>query len=556
MLEQALTRIFKVGASRELIAFRNRHGARKALSGSEIAAQSEAVAQVLRDWLGEGPHVVVLAMPAGQGFLTAFLGAVLARVTAVPVPVPRPGSNSDRFQHIVADCGASAVLCLPAQVVKIGAALAGEGAESCPVVSLPMDPTRLPEPRRPDHRDGPLPTLIQYTSGSTRAPKGVQISGQNIIENAQVVQHAWGLDGKSRVVNWLPHYHDMGLMGGILYPLLAGGFSAQIDPLDFIRKPALWPQVIAAERASFSGGAAFGFAECIRRVPAEALDGLDLSCWSRAFCGAEPVAAGLLQDFHEHFAATGLRREALFACYGLAEMTLFAAGVPGSPPVAADLVEPCRLTPELAENIAIAEPETCTRLADGCEGEIWLKGASQGAGYHGLPTETAATFGQMIEDRTTDDRFADVRGGWLRTGDIGRITAEGLEVTGRIKDVIICNGRKIAAPEIEWIAAATHSSLNPMAIAAFMADPNRSGSAVVIAETHMGQFVGREAADLGHSIRQTLRGEWGLNLSEVLFVPRGRLERTSSGKIKRAAVAQAWRAGDFKEIQQDGDPAA
>lgn len=552
MLRQELTRIFADGADKELVAFRGRRGTRVALSGTELQARSQATAQVLRDWLGKGPRVVVLALPAGPEFLTAFFGAVLARVTVVPVPVPRPGSNSTRFQHIVTDCGASVVLCLPTDAERIRAALTGGEATSCPVVPLPLDPASLPEPLGPDHPNATLPTLIQYTSGSTRVPKGVLISGQNIIENAQVVQRAWGLDGQSRVVNWLPHYHDMGLMGGILYPLLAGGFSAQIDPLDFIRKPALWLQVIAGERASFSGGAAFGFAECIRRIPAAALDGLDLSCWSRAFCGAEPVAAGLLQDFHAHLAATGLRREALFACYGLAEMTLFAAGVPGPPPANADLVDPCRLTPELAANIAIVDPEVKTLLTDGCEGEIWLKGASTGAGYHNLAAETAETFGQMIEDHTTHDRITDDRTVWLRTGDIGKMTADRLEVIGRIKDVIICNGRKIAAPEIEWIAAEAHSSLNPMAIAAFMADPNQSGSAVVIAETHMGKFVGDEAARVSHSIRQTALGEWGLDLIDVLFVPRGRLERTSSGKIKRAAVAQAWRTGEFGDLQHVG----
>lgn len=556
MLEQALTRIFEEGRSRDLVAFRGRRGTRTTLNGAELALQSEAVAQVLRDWLGKAPSVVVLAMPAGQDFLTTFFGAVRAGVTVVPVPVPRPGSNSDRFLHIVDDCDANAVLCLPAQVEKIRAALADSHAENCPVVPVPLNPACLPAPRRPDHQDRPLPTLIQYTSGSTRAPKGVLISGHNIVENAQVVQRAWGLDNQSRVVNWLPHYHDMGLMGGILYPLLAGGFSAQIDPLDFIRKPALWPQAIAEERASFSGGAAFGFAECLRRVPMETIEGLDLSCWSRAYCGAEPVAAGLLQDFYTHFAAAGLRRDALFACYGLAEMTLFAAGVPGPPSNTADPVEPCRLTPELAKNIAIVDPDTGGRLTDGCEGEIWLKGASQSNGYHGLPEETAATFGQEIKDENTGDQTAGQRGAWLRTGDIGKITEGGLAVTGRIKDVIICNGRKIAAPEIEWVAAATHSALNPMAIAAFPVDPNQSGHAVLIAETHMGQFVGDAAAQVSHSIRQTLRGEWGLELRDVLFVPRGRLARTSSGKIKRAAVAQAWRAGGFEKAQQYEDHAS
>ena len=540
ILRDAVLHALEVRPTQEQIAIRSRRGQRQVYDGTQLGEQSEAIARQLRRWLGDTPHVLVVALPAGMEFITLLFGAILANVTVVPVPVPRQGSNSARFQHIVADCGASAVLCLPDQVGRIRSALSDSLAQTCPVVAVPLEDHALPEPIAPQHSMTLLPAIIQYTSGSTRAPKGVLITGENIVDNFQVVQRSWGFDAQSRFVNWLPHYHDMGLMGGILYPLLSGGVSVQISPLDFIRKPILWPEAVAQERANFSGGAAFGFAECIRRISQEMIEDLDLSCWSRAFCGAEPVSSGLLAAFQKHFDATGLRRDAVFACYGLAEMTLFAAGAPGiaAPSGQKTQVEPCHLTPELSRKIAIVSTEEGTELADGSEGEIWLRGASQGLGYLGLPKETAATFDQKLGPER----------GWLRTGDMGRKTETALYVTGRIKDIIICNGTKIAAPEVEWLASRMHPALNPMAIAAFMSDPAQSGRATLIAETGLGQAVDdTDHAELSNRIRQAVRGEWGLDLIEILFVPRGRLERTSSGKIQRGTVAQAWRDGSYQK---------
>ncbi|MFT6649497.1 MAG: acyl-CoA synthetase (AMP-forming)/AMP-acid ligase II [Pseudophaeobacter arcticus] len=530
-LKATLRAAFEMQGNKEVIAIWSRKGQRDAYTSAELAGMAETIASELRAWLGEGSHTLVLALPMGIEFIGVMLGAFWADITIVPVPLPRMGAQSDRFQQIVKDSQASAILCLPRHVELLNSVLRAGSAQPCQVVPLPLSSSTCAPVLFSRDTTPSAPSLIQYTSGSTRAPKGVRVLGGNIVANSNLVQRSWGLNQNARVVNWLPHYHDMGLMGGILYPLLAGGFSAQIDPLDFIRRPSFWLEVIDAERANFSGGATFGYSEVLRRVPAEKTRQLDLSCWTNAYCGAEPVPANLLPTFHAHLAATGFPRDALFACYGMAEMTLFAAGIRGDAEHHAK-VAPCHLTPELAQMCAIVDPVSGARLADGQEGEIWLRGPSRAEGYLNQPNETGTTFGQSLDGQAD----------WLRTGDIGYKTGEALFVIGRIKDIVICNGRNIAAPEIEWHACQQHEALNAMSAAAFAPDPNQSGDAVLIAELHTKNLASQEREHICQNIRKTLQGEMGLNMVDIILVPRGRLERTSSGKIRRSSVAAAWRA--------------
>ena len=539
-LSDALRRVFAARADIEQIAFRSRSGARHALTGAELSVRAGAMAETLRAWLGPGPRSLVLAMNAGEEVIVTLLGGMLAGITVVPVPVPRKGTLSDRFSHIVSDSRAGAVLCQAEHLDEIRSTLHQDGGAECPVVALPLDLARLPEPAPAVALEG-SPAIIQYTSGSTRLPKGVLITGQNVLANCGLGSRNWGIGTDARFVNWLPHYHDMGLMGGILYPLLCGGFSAQMSPLDFIRQPASWLQAVTQERANFSGGPAFAFAECLTRIPEEEIAALDLNCWTRAFCGAEPVPARLLAEFRARFAPVGLDPRAVFACYGLAEMTLFAGGAPGAERI--DLqgdngLAPCFLTPELRGQVKIVDPDGDDTRADGQEGEIWLRGPSQGAGYLGLPEETAATFHQQD----------DGSGGWLRSGDLGVIVGDDLYVTGRIKDTIICNGRNLSAPEVEWRACQVSDLLNPFAAAVIMPETTSDNRVVLLAEVRDGPPPADQAA-LSAAIERALLGEWGLSVEEVRVLPRGTLPRTSSGKIRRKAAAQLWRSGALRDMK-------
>lgn len=519
------------------------------LRGRDLLDSATAMQDRWRRSFGDGPLRLVLALPPGEVFLSALLAGLLGGHTVVPVALPRLGSMSSRLGHIVRDCGASAVLCSGSQVAVIRQSLtAGDRPLPCPVVAIdgPEESAGVEAIPRPDgfRKDGPPPAVIQYTSGSTRLPKGVPLYGSQILANHRMVEDSWGMNPTTRVVNWLPHYHDMGLMGGILYPLLSGSQSVQMSPLDMVRRPADWLRAISDHRGVFSGGPAFAFEECLRRVTPEECEGLDLSCWKGAFCGAEPIPAGLLPAFRQRFGACGLAPEAVFGCYGMAEMTLFAAGAPGpvdlpAPPPGCDSVQPCRLTESTAPLLRIVDPDTRQILPDGSQGEIWLRGPSKGAGYVNLPEETAVTFHAGLADEDED------RAEWLRTGDLGVIDDQLLYVTGRLKDTLIANGRKIAAAELEWLAARVDDALNPLAAAAFAPDPAESAAAVLMIELKSGRRAPENPATVRQAIERLVAGEWGIQLKDLHILPRGRLARTSSGKVRRQVIAEAYRRGQI-----------
>lgn len=349
------------------------------------------------------------------------------------------------------------------------------------------------------------------------------------------------MDQRSRFVNWLPHHHDMGLMGGILYPLLAGGYSVQMNPLEVVRRPATWLQAITDYRATFSGGPAFAFADCLARIEADEAASLDLSSWERAFCGAEPIPAGLLPAFRRRFSAHGLRPESVYACYGMAENTLFVAGEPercdssASASTFEHTTQPCQLNDETRDMLRIVDPERGSCVLPGESGEIWVSGESRGYGYLGLRDETSANF----EARLTEDRARS----WLRTGDLGIIKDKQLWIVGRIKDILIVNGRKLAAAELEWLAADAHEALNPLAAAAFQLDASGSSEAVLLIELRSGHARPECIETVCRSIGLRALGEWGVRLVDIRVLERGSLQRTTSGKIRRQAIAAAYRQG-------------
>lgn len=506
------------------------------LTGGDLLARAEAMQAQWRTVYGQARCRFVLALPTGEAFLTALLAGILGGHTVVPVAIPRLGTKSSRIGHIAQDCGAHAILCLGAQAVSIRQGMDRE--PPCPILPIDEEPPRDVAWRGPQTQDGTEPpTIIQYTSGSTRMPKGVALYDAQIIANCGLVEQVWNMNPTSCMVNWLPHYHDMGLMGGILYPLLSGGRSVQMRPLDMVRRPADWLRAISDHKATFSGGPAFAFGECLRRISPEDCEGLDLSSWIRAFCGAEPIPAGLLPEFRDRFGKYGLARESVFGCYGMAEMTLFAAGAPGSddlpdPPTGCDSVSPCRLAPVTAPLLRIVDPDTGTEMPDGCQGEIWLSGPSKGAGYINLPQDTDHSFHASLGDQTH----------WLRTGDLGVVKDDLLYVNGRIKDTLIANGLKVSAAEVEWLAAQVSDALNPLAAAAFMA--GRAG-AVLLIEVKTGRALPENTAELRQAIERMMAAEWGIPLLALRILPRGELPRTTSGKIRRQAIAEAYRSGDY-----------
>ncbi len=534
-LRASVLAALEASAGRPLITVLGRRKRAADYSGEQLLSQARGRAQAWAELFGAGPHVLVAALPAGEGFLFTLLAALIGEHTLVPIAPPRPADAPDQLRHIAENCGATAVLCTAAQREGIVARLrTADGRPSCPVVAIDAPN----EPVVAVARSGlPGIPIIQHTSGSTRHPKAVPIDAAQIRANCALIQRLWGMDEHTVMVNWLPHYHDMGLMGCILYPLLSGARSIQMSPFEMIRNPLSWLRAVSDYRGSFSGGPAFAFQECLSRVGQEQCEGLDLSSWQRAFCGAEPVPAGLLERFRQRFGRYGLAPDAVFACYGMAEFTLFAAGEPGRQPdtpsasAAHAAVEPCVLGEETRRSIRISDPDTGAALPDGRQGEIWLSGASTSRAYLGLPDESARTF---------DNETEDLR--WLRTGDLGVVHGDLLYVTGRRKDVVIVNGRKIAAAEIEWLAAQQDAALNPMAAAAFMPPGAANGHAVLCIELRPGHAPQGDTGPVADRIRRAVAGAWSIELTDVHILPRGTLARTSSGKVRRQHIAEAYPA--------------
>jgi acyl-CoA synthetase (AMP-forming)/AMP-acid ligase II len=510
-------------------------------AGKELHAAARRRGAAILDAFGGTERPLVLAMPHGEEFVISLLGSIYAGVTVVPVALPRPGVQQEKFNRILADCGAAAVLCLDEARGAIDMARGDKSGPAIIALTELADRQELAAPRS----FGKRPALIQYTSGSSRFPRGVNVTGENVVANAGHCFAAWGFDERQVVVNWLPHFHDMGLIGGIIFPILAGAASHQLDPLHAIQRPARWLRVLSDTRATFSGGPAFGFSHCLQQVRDEDCEGLDLSHWTAAYCGAEPVPSDLLEAFRNRFARYGLAPTAVFGCYGLAEYTLMAAGAHGetpgaesdAPPGCAN-VEPCRLTAALAETVRIVDPDRRTVLPDREPGEIWLRGPSAAAGYVGDASASAATFDGRLADATDD-------GPWLRTGDLGVIDRGMLYVTGRMKDVLTVMGRKVAASEIEWLAAHQDRVLNPMAATALMRDEMVSGEGVLLIEMRKARTRPADAAALGDRIRQLVLGSFGIDLVDIRFLDRGTLPRTSSGKIQRRAAKMLYWQGHF-----------
>lgn len=513
----------------------------QALSGAWLreAACARAAALIGSFDPAEGP--LALAMPCGADFVVTLFGALHAGFTVVPVALPRPGAQTGRFNGIIENCKPVAILCTSGLTTRLQAAR--QGAESEATIPV-LDLTQL-KPGRATSRfpiASARPVVLQYTSGSTRAPRGVVLHAENILDNAALVSATWGQDAHSVMLNWAPHFHDMGLMG-ILYPILFGGVTHLLDPLHMIQRPHRWLGLIAEKKATSSGGPAFAFAHCLQNVRDEQCEGLDLSSWQTAYCGAEPVPTALLEAFRERFAPYGLNPRALFAAYGLAEFTLMAAGTNiAAIDTAADVapegcegVEPCIISEDVRADLRIVDPDAQCQVADGTAGEIWMRGPSVAHGYFNNAAETDEYFAAVLPNED---------GSWLRTGDIAVRQDDRLYVIGRLKDLLFANGRKVSAPEVEWLAAEQQPELNAMAAAAVMLDGMTTGKAALFIELRR-RGAKIDADEVRRRIRQAVMGAWSIDLVDIRFFRTGSLPRTSSGKIQRRLVANAIRNGEI-----------
>lgn len=522
-----------------------------AWSYAEIDRRARSIAVELGSACRPGDRALLLYPPALE-FVAAFFGCLYAGVIAVPAYPPTPRTLG-RLEAIIRDSLPSVVLVPAAIAPLVRAGLAGR--PDLPVLRI-VETDALDD--RADAWEDPglggsTLAFLQYTSGSTADPKGVMLTHANLLANERMIAAAFGHQGERLVgVHWLPLYHDMGLIGGVLQPLCLGVPAYLMSPIEFLKRPVTWLQAISHFRATTSGGPNFGYERLVRRVTPQERRGLDLSSWMVAYNGAEPLRPETMERFAVTFAECGFRAEAVYPCYGLAEATLFVSGVPplSGPVIRSFRVEPLerggrtvagegpgsrRLVssgrPWLEERIVIAHPEEGRRLADGLVGEIWVSGPNVAAGYWNRPEDSRATFGAELTDGGG--------GPFLRTGDLGFVLDDELFVTGRIKDLIIVRGRNYYPQDIERTIEQAHPGIRPGCGAAFSVEVDQQERLVIVQEVGAG-LSEDEPEEIVRAIRRAVAAQHELNVRDVVLIPPGEIPKTSSGKIQRRQARQLY----------------
>ncbi len=545
-------------------------------------AELDRKARAVGAWLaseGMAGKRVLLLYPSGLDFIAAFMGCLYGGAIAVPAYPPRKNRSVERIEAIASDANASVALTTRDVLDRFDALRATAPSLENLIwkVDSELDVAWADRWERPDI-DGSTLAFLQYTSGSTGTPKGVMLSHENLLHNSLRIMQAFEITRSQSGVFWLPSFHDMGLIGGILVPLYGGKFNVLMSPVAFLQKPLRWLQAISKYRATISGGPNFAYELCVRKTTPEQRATLDLSSWTLAFNGAEPVRAETIDAFSEAFAPCGFRREAFYPCYGLAESTLMVTGgMKFEQPVVRSFDASSIETGTAAaratggtgarrlvgsgreldgQDVLIVDPQTCEALPPGRVGEIWVSGPSVAQGYWNRPDVSAATFGAMLsqsEQATAGQPVAKWRpnaGPYMRTGDLGFFDNGELFVTGRLKDLIIIRGRNHYPQDIEHSVEEASGLVRAGSVAAFAVDVDERERVVIVAEVERGKRDSAETAGAFEAIRKRLATEHELAAEAIVLVRPNSVPKTSSGKIQRHACKRQFLDGSLEVVEQ------
>ena len=503
----------------------------------------------------------LLLYPPGLDYISAFFGCLYAGVLAVPAYPPRPNKPMRRLEAVAADAQPAVVLTKDDILDQSQRSFHDvPDVSGVPWISTNQIDCAESDAWRAPGVDGSTVAFLQYTSGSTSTPKGVMVSHGNLIHNSALISEAFEPRPDGWGVCWLPPYHDMGLIGGMLQTMYAGGGSTLMLPIDFLHQPQRWLEAISKTGAIISGGPDFAYDLCVRKVRPEHREGLDLSNWEVAYIGAEPIRSETIDRFTEAFEPCGFRREAFLPCYGLAEATLMvSAGPKRKPPVfvrvLAEWLESNRVRlangeanartlvgsggQQSGQKIVIVDPTTRRTCPADKVGEIWVIGPSVAQGYFNSEELTESTFLARCDDTG--------EGPFLRTGDLGFLHDGELFVTGRIKDLLIIRGRNFYPQDIECTAQRSHPRFRSDGTAAFSVELGGQENLVVVQEVARYRRE-LDADELIGAIRQAVASDHDIDVfAVVLLKPRG-VPRTSSGKIQRLACRDEFLAERLETV--------
>jgi len=525
----------------------------------QLYARASAIAAELGLRDGRGKRALLLYEP-GLDYIAGFLGALMAGTVAVPSYTPVGSRATNRLVGILADAGAEIIL-TTARIRDVELRLRGDFWATRDVHWI------VTEEAPPAAPDAPMPgvgaqdlAVLQYTSGSTGSPKGVMVTHRNLMSNAEAIAYWLRPSSESRGCIWLPPFHDMGLMGGILQPLYQGFPVVLFSPAHFVQQPIRWLRAISRHRSTVTSAPNFAFDLCVNEIDDDELDGLDLSSLSVAFCGAEQVRKETLERFADRFGRYGFRAEALIPCFGMAETTLIVSGKPvgmqprwlrldqaaleagrvveGNPEaVGAPVLASCGpVVKGLA--VRIVDPNTLQPCpADGI-GEIWVTGGHVAAGYWGRGADTEQAFRARIEGDDSE---------YLRTGDLGFMRDGELFVTGRIKDLIIIAGRNHYPQDIEATAQEAHPANQANGVAAFPVEVEGREELILVVEVRRnGKLTSLDHSEIARKIVQAVTSAHRIRPLDLYLGPVGTIPRTTSGKVQRQACKRAYAEGNLR----------
>src|SRR3984957_9573785 len=517
---------------------------------AELAAGARAMAAFLNELprTDEQPRALLL-MPQNAVFLDALFGCLRAGVCAVPTHVPIPqrlAQTLPRLRAVVADARPHVVL--TTRELLAARELVPELAE---IPCVAIDDLDLADAASQESAIAPEDlAILQYSSGSSGVPRGVMVSHANLMANELMIEEAFGHTTSTVALGWLPFQHDMGLIGYVVQPVYTGFECVIMTPLQFLKHPLRWLHEITHHRATRSGGPNFAYDMCVAAVERQgdkSLAGLDLSSWDLAFVGAEPVRAATLDRFEATFAKVGFRREAFYPCYGLAAATLIVSGGRRDTPptVWRDPSGPARVScgrARLSTELAIIDRARGARCDDGVEGEIWVHGPSVADGYFGGEEASRETFAAPLAGPPENSR-------WLRTGDLGCIVDGELYITGRAKDVVVKNGVNYAAEDLETTVEQLRlESLHANGCAAFSHDDGLRERLVIVSE--IARDTVAEWSEVADQIVAAVATAHGTPADSVVFVNRGGIPRTTSGKIRRSECRALYSRGELVEVHR------
>ncbi|KAF0846084.1 long-chain-fatty-acid--AMP ligase FadD32 [Nocardia caishijiensis] len=570
---------------------RERDGEYQELTWREFGVRLRAVAARLQQVTEPGDRVAVLA-PQGLDYVVALFAAVYAGNVAVPLFDPEEQGHSDRLHAVLGDCEPAAVLTVTGSAAGVRNFFREQPTARKPrIIAVEAIPDAVGSRwRRPDISIDSV-AYLQYTSGSTRVPAGVEITHRSVGTNLLQMIDAIGITENARGVTWLPLFHDMGLLTVIL-PTIGGKFITIMSPSAFVRRPSRWIKELAAQADGaeiYSAAPNFAFEHAAVRGLPKGDETLDLSNVIGLINGSEPVSVASMRKFNEAFAPFGLSKTAIKPCYGMAEATLFVSATRREDEARVVYVDRGKLNAgrmvEVDEHAAqavaqvscgyvarsqwavIVDPETGIERRDGEVGEIWLHGDNMGIGYWGRPEETARTFHNRVTRNPVGSRAEGTPedATWMRTGDFGAYYDGELFITGRVKDLVIVDGRNHYPQDLEYSAQEASSALRPGFIAAFSVPAGQLPAPVRVADADdiAEQLVvvaerGSGAARLDprpiiDTVRAAISRRHGVTVRDVLLVPAGSIPRTSSGKIARRACRAAYLDGTLRggHRQQD-----